>query len=355
MMVFIIDFIGTIPLKKRKKESGREERNMEALHQTSMIPSISMYEETIRIHSRTEEGKKSKEVGLSLHGIGKILFNQGRYVEALAKLEEALVLFTETVGKDDSLVAGVLAIKAACYQRMGHLVQARAMHEEALRINRVACGDGSEKVAASLGNLAGIFYQQGMLADARSKYEEALGIFRSLHGDAHPDVAGVFNSIGLILRAEGHLDKALEMTGKALKIQRQVLGEDHHDVADSLANSGTIFADLGKHEEALERFNDALSIYDITLGADNRQSARVHSLMALSKRKTGDVAGAMKSEIEATRIVKLLDKTRQQARVEELTSMLHFVLSLLFAFLCFFLSWLYRCNIPFFPAEYCKR
>jgi hypothetical protein len=81
----------------------------------------------------------------------------------------------------------------------------------------------------------------------------------------------------------------------------------------------------------------------------------VHSLMALSKRKTGDDAGAMKSEIEATRIVKLLDKTRQQARAEELTSMLHFVLSLLFAFLCFFLSWLYRCNIPFFPAEYCKR
>ena len=328
---------------------------MQTIPQTPIIPSISMYEETIRIHSRTEEGKKSKEVGLSLHGIGQILFHQGRYLEALEKLEEALVLLAETVGKDDSLVAGVLSIKAACYQRMGHVGEARAMHEEALRINRVACGDDSEKVAASLGNLAGIFYQQGMFADARSKYEEALRIFRSLHGDAHPDVAGVFNSIGLILRAEGHLDKALEMHGQALKIQRQILGEDHHDVADSLANSGTIFADLGRHEEAVERFNDALSIYAITLGADNRQSARVHSLMALSKRQTGDVAGAMKSEVEATRIVKLLDKTRQRDRAEELKSMLHFVLSLLFAFLCFFLSWWYRCSIPFYPGENCKR
>jgi tetratricopeptide (TPR) repeat protein len=73
-------------------------------------------------------------------------------------------------------------------------------------------------------------------------------------------------------------------------------------VASSLENIGLVYADQGKHVEALEMYGKALATYDRALGVDNMDSARVYHNIAISKKRSGDDAGALESARESVRI-----------------------------------------------------
>ena len=49
-------------------------------------------------------------------------------------------------------------------------------------------------------------------------------------------------------------------------------------------------------------FGKALATYDRALGVDNRDSARVYHNIAISKKRSGDDAGALESARESVRI-----------------------------------------------------
>jgi tetratricopeptide (TPR) repeat protein len=59
--------------------------------------------------------------------------------------------------------------------------------------------------------------------------------------------------------------------------------------------------DLGKHDEAVEVYEEALGVYR-ALGVDNEKNANVYWIIALVKRETGDVDGALESARECVRI-----------------------------------------------------
>jgi hypothetical protein len=64
-------------------------------------------------------------------------------------------------------------------------------------------------------------------------------------------------------------------------------------------------------------YEEALGVYTRALGVDNENIACVHWSIALAKRKTGDVAGALESATECVRIYDKLGITNpvsQRAR-----------------------------------------
>ena len=123
-----------------------------------------------------------------------------------------------------------------------------------------------------------------------------------VHGEKHPSVATAFSNIASVLRKQGQLDEALEMHEKALKIKRRALGEDHVHVAKSLEGLGCVYDDQGKFAEAMEMYGKALATYDRALGVDNMDSADVYHNIAITKKRSGDVAGALESAREPVRI-----------------------------------------------------
>ena len=270
---------------------------------------IGLLEEALVIF-RNKEGERSLEAGCCLTEIGNALMIQGQLDEALRRLEEALSICTKAAGSErHGTVADVLTAMGICLKKMGKLDKALEKHKRAFVINRIV---KSENVAASLSSIGAVFCEKGMLVEARAKYEEALEIGRRERGEKHPNVAAALSNIAGILRLQGQLDEALEMHSKALKISRRAasaLGKDHVDLgmAHNLHNIGFVYHDQGKHAEALEMYGQALAIYDRAFGVDNMDSAGVHYDIAISKQRSGDVAGVLESARESVRIYTTLD------------------------------------------------
>jgi tetratricopeptide (TPR) repeat protein len=121
-------------------------------------------------------------------------------------------------------------------------------------------------------------------------------------------VAKALESIGMILNEQGEYDEALKLYRKALKIRRHV-EEGHQVVAASLCNIGLALGDQGKHDESVEMYEEALGVYTRALGVDHERIAHVHGSIAVAKRETGDVAGALESARECVRIYDKLGMT----------------------------------------------
>jgi len=273
-------------------------------------------EESLEIFRRTKGESKSTGIGRSLFMMGRMLLKQGRSQEALERLEEAHGILKEVHGPNHEAVASVLNALCCVYRRLGQPDKALETCHEALRISRLTKGDGSEDVALVLLNIGStVFSNQGRLAEAREHTEEALGILRRLHGEKHPTVAKALESIGTILNKQGEYDEALKLYRKALKIKRHVYGEDHREVAMTLSCIGVAFYGQSKHDEAVEVYEEALGVYTRALEVDNEKIADVHWSVAVAKRETGDVAGALESAREVVRIHDKLGMTNSVSQL----------------------------------------
>jgi len=262
---------------------------------------MSLLQESLLLY-RSTEGERSNIVGKILRDISGVLHDQEKDEEALEVLEEAHTILTEAVGTDQPTIAMVLSCKGKCLYSLGRLDEAQAMLEEAVRIDRMAWGGSSVTVAASLANLGLICRDSGKLDEAMAKFEEALEIERRLRGDKHPLVATAFKCIADLLSKRGQHDEALEMLRKGLKITIRTWGKEHSNVAMDLFCIGLIHARQGTHEEAVKVFSRAMEVCTRALGIDNIRNARTNLAIAMSKRESGDLDGALENARESVRI-----------------------------------------------------
>jgi len=191
-------------------------------------------------------------VALTLGNLGNVYSNQGKWQEAIATYEQSLQTKREL--GDVHGVAQTLNNLGSVYFQQGQWQEAIAAYEQSLQISR-QLGD-VHGVALTLGNLGSVYLQQGKWQEAIAAYEQSLQTFRQL-GDVH-GVAVALMNLGSVYREQGQWQEAIAAYEQSLQTFRE-LG-DVHGVAQTLTNLGTVYATQGQWQEAIAYYEQSLEI-----------------------------------------------------------------------------------------------
>jgi predicted ATPase/class 3 adenylate cyclase len=164
---------------------------------------------TARVVERSESLPKAKQADLaSIHG--EFLRFQGRFDEAIAVKEEALILGREL--ENFRLVAATLHDLGEIHMALGDREAARDLHEQSLELRRQ--DGGRIGIAHALSGLGDLALAEGDLDRARAIYEEILAAGRECD---EPDFeVGALLSLGDVARREGDLPHAAELVREGL-------------------------------------------------------------------------------------------------------------------------------------------
>jgi tetratricopeptide (TPR) repeat protein len=210
---------------------------------------LEMYQQSLAIHR--EVGDRAKE-GITLNNIGNVYHVQGRYVEALESFQQALTIRREA--GDRAGEGTTLNNIGAVYLDQGRYAEALEYCEQSLAIDREA-GDRAEE-GITLNNIGEVYRVQGRYAEALEMYQQALAIAREV-GD-RAEEGRTLNNIGAVYEAQGRYTEALDAYQQALVIHREV-GNRPVEGA-TLNNIGLVYKARGRYAEAVEMYQQALVI-----------------------------------------------------------------------------------------------
>lgn len=195
------------------------------------------------------------------HNLGAMLFDVGRYEEALKQFQAGLLIRRKVLPADHPHIAisqdGVGVALAA----LGRMTEAQEQYRPALELRRRVLGEDHPETAYSWNNLG---QSQSFLADfpaAMESFQKSLKIRRAVFGEEHPDTAKAHNNYAYQLFAMGRSLEALPELERAVETYREILGENHPDTAVAENNLGYLYKAMGRFGPALERFEKALNIY----------------------------------------------------------------------------------------------
>ncbi len=193
--------------------------------------------------------------------------------------------------------------RGAVDRAQGRYEDARAHTERALLLERRALGDQHLEVAATLTNLG---YALSMLArydDARTALLEAIAIRERALGRDHPLVAQAESRLGMAYVWSSRLDEGLASLQRALAVQEASLGPDHIETGYTLNRIGNVHFARGDFAESLVMFTRVLALGIKVLGPDHPEVGLAHMNLNQPYRELGRRAEAEHEIAEAQRIL----------------------------------------------------
>lgn len=189
----------------------------------------------------------------ALRNIGLALTTKGRYAEALANFNIALVLAQgNRIEKEIGKLYNSIAI---VYKYQGKYTEAMNLYYKSLHIKE-KIGD-KKGIANSYGNIAIVYRKLKQYKLAEKTYQKALSIFIEIK-----DSSGISNSyynLGSVCVSNHSYAQALKLFNRALTIQKAC--NDKKSVAITLHNIGHVFSSLKKNHDALAYYLQALKIH----------------------------------------------------------------------------------------------
>jgi tetratricopeptide (TPR) repeat protein len=241
------------------------------------------YREAISL-SAGEKGRSQLAISrtVSLHELGTVLAQEGRYPDADRSLREALAS-EHRLGLDSSdEAARTLQDLAKVVEQSGDIDKAIPLMERAVSLHRSLHGtDPYPAFAEAVNDLGYLKEQQGDHRAAQALFMEALQMKRRLFGEKHPEVAAGLANLGIVANDEGDFARAEMLYRQALAMQRELLGENHPDVADTLNNLAFVQADRGDLPGAVSSEREALQIYRHLFPGDHPEVARIANRLGL--------------------------------------------------------------------------
>lgn len=237
--------------------------------------------------------------------LARTLRELGRYVEARASAERALVI-AKSIGSHATIEAlnergmickyagwfavGVRSYRAAVARleaqspvdrdalatllhNQGGIEHARERPAAAvvfarrgLAIRRALDGDDHPRTLADEGALAAILVDLGAYDEAAEMLLALKTKFERAYGHTHAEVAVVCDNLAVLHARQGRFDEALPLARRALRIVRARLGRGHPEAALSAHNLGAVLAALGRSRDARRLFDEAIDVAKRALG-----------------------------------------------------------------------------------------
>jgi CHAT domain-containing protein/tetratricopeptide (TPR) repeat protein len=256
------------------------------------VEAIPVMRQALEIRQR-HLGRDDLDVATTTMNLGFLLRESGRLEEAEQHFSEALATYRRLLGDEHPTVAECLANVAALFQLKGDYGEARRLYRTALAIARSAFSDEDPLVGLIRSNLATVLYDLGDYAAAEALYHHALAIFRKSPDDPHADVAATLNNLALLAQDRGQYAAAEALHRQALKVKRALPDENRPRIAVSLCNLAQVLTDQGRLAEAEQLHRQALAIRRDVFGQRHPLVANSLNSLALTLAARGDHAGAV--------------------------------------------------------------
>jgi eukaryotic-like serine/threonine-protein kinase len=219
-------------------------------------------------HARVGLNKIGASPARLLGDEAAILDRLGRYEDAIAKYEEALVRLVE----DDAQPYE----EAITHIRLGDSLRARGRVEEALdhylraeTLFQEELGEKHPQFAIARVSKGTALARLGRTTEAIAAFEDGVERLEDALGPEHPSVATALVNLGIALKNEGEYDRAIQVSNRSLSLTIAAFGPEHRNVAQRHDALGRLLTKTGQPEEALDHHERALAIHETSLGASH--------------------------------------------------------------------------------------
>ena len=209
--------------------------------------------------------------------LANVIFERGRYKDAIPFARESLELRRRSLPPDDPLIATSLSDLGGILYMTRDYDEAERVLREALALTRRTVKPDDPQMSIALNNLAFVLEDKGDLAGAEAMFREALAIDRRVLGDSHPELAKKLVNMALLLENEGKCADAEPLVREAVEIRRRVLGPNHPALANALDVLASATLGLGRLQESESLLTEALRIARANFGEAHADTARLHS------------------------------------------------------------------------------
>ena len=235
------------------------------------------YRESIAAQSaQPPTGVQQAALARSLHGLGTVLANQGRYADAEASLRAALMLQQRAFGGVNGELGRTLQDLADVVNQEGEIKAAIPLMQDAVGMQRrLHRTEPHPDLAEALNDLGLLRESDGDYDAAEHLFRESIAMKRRLLGEKHPEIAAGLNNLALVLNDKSELPQAEATYRQALAMERELLGAVHPTVADTLNNIAFVQYDRGDARGALQTERAALGIYRQLFPGDHPEIARI--------------------------------------------------------------------------------
>lgn len=192
-------------------------------------------------------------VSTTLHNLGTVYFNQGRWEKAIDCYQESLKIYRQR--KDCQGEAQSLNNLGGVYKNQGKWEDAISCYQESLKI---CCQIGDHHgTSPSLMNLGIVYKNQGKWEKAIDCYQKSLEICRQF-GDRN-GAAKILMALGTVYNDQSKFEQSIACYQESLETKHQL--EDRHGEAQILNNLGLVYRNQGKWEEAISLHQESLGTF----------------------------------------------------------------------------------------------
>lgn len=179
-------------------------------------------------------GSQPLAVGTTLHGLGSLYLQRGKFIDAEQHLKRAVEVDQRSLDPRDPRRARALMALGDVYFRLGQFVRAEPQYRRALEVLEQALGAEHRDIAEAVNGLAILSMALGRPELADRLYQRSQRILEKSLGADHVEVAEVLVSRAQQLMTLGELEESERLYRRALVIQEKSLGPDHCTVLRSL-------------------------------------------------------------------------------------------------------------------------
>ena len=199
-----------------------------------------------------------------------LCYIQGNRKEALAYIEQSLVLIRQAENADSAAIANYYGNIGSVY---GQLF---ANHEKNMEYSQksldmyLKLSDAKDKdIVRAYNNVGMASMGLGRIKESKEAWFKALKRGCNLEGKDRGELATIYNNLGHYYQNQQKLDSASIMYDSARVEVESLYGRRHPQAALLTLNVGTLYKKLGKYEEGLEMIQMGTEIYTSLSGENN--------------------------------------------------------------------------------------
>lgn len=246
-------------------------------------------------------GKQHPWVALSGDILARLYISIGDYKQAVACCEQSLALQEGNDQVKPKDVVSTLVMLSEAYIAEGELFKAEPLMQRALEINKKNFGPDN-KIAATILNNLGILYTRIARYDkAEISFQRSLSITEKLNPE-DPEIATTLQNLGNAYCNVSAYEKAEAMVKRAILIREKKLGSDHLTVASSLSALAVVYVNKYAYSDALQLMERALAIAESKLDPWHPELANYLSLLGALHCDLGEYAEAEALHLRALEI-----------------------------------------------------